>query len=43
MSQLTTRVAKEKGRDVEAVQVDGDHGTSVAPAVKQSITFFRNH
>jgi dipeptidyl aminopeptidase/acylaminoacyl peptidase len=42
-SQLTAKVAKEKGVDVEAVQVEGDHGTSVPPAIKQSIAFFRKN
>jgi dipeptidyl aminopeptidase/acylaminoacyl peptidase len=42
-SQLTAKVAKGKGLDVEAVQVEGDHGTSVPPAIKQSIVFFRKN
>jgi dienelactone hydrolase len=42
-SQLTARVAKGKGLDVEAVQVEGDHGTSVPPAIKESIAFFRKN
>jgi dipeptidyl aminopeptidase/acylaminoacyl peptidase len=42
-SQLTAKVAKEKGLDVEAVKVDGDHETSVAPAIKESIVFFQKH
>jgi dipeptidyl aminopeptidase/acylaminoacyl peptidase len=42
-SQMTAKVAKGKGLDVEAVQIEGDHGTSVPPAIKQSIEFFRKH
>jgi dipeptidyl aminopeptidase/acylaminoacyl peptidase len=42
MSQRTAKLAKDSGVDVEAVQIKGDHGTSVAPAVKQSIAFFQN-
>jgi dienelactone hydrolase len=42
-SKLTAKIAKEKGLDVEAVQVEGDHGTSVPPAIKQSIAFFRRN
>jgi dipeptidyl aminopeptidase/acylaminoacyl peptidase len=42
-SQLTAKVAKGKGLDVEAVQVEGDHGTSVPPAIKQSIAFFQKN
>jgi dipeptidyl aminopeptidase/acylaminoacyl peptidase len=42
-SQMTAKVAKAKGLDVEAVQVEGDHGTSVPPAIKQSIIFFQKN
>jgi dipeptidyl aminopeptidase/acylaminoacyl peptidase len=42
-SEMTAKVAKAKGLDVEAVQVEGDHGTSVPPAIKQSIAFFRKN
>jgi hypothetical protein len=42
-SQVTATVAKGKGLDVEAVQVEGDHGTSVPPAIKQSIVFFQKN
>jgi dipeptidyl aminopeptidase/acylaminoacyl peptidase len=42
-SKRTAQVAKGKGLDVEAVQVEGDHGTSVGPAIKQSIEFFRKN
>ena len=41
MTQAVARVGKQKGRDVEAVIVEGDHGSSVLPAVKLSIEFFR--
>jgi hypothetical protein len=40
---MTAKVAKRKALDVEAVQVEGDHGSSVPPAIKQSIVFFRKH
>jgi dipeptidyl aminopeptidase/acylaminoacyl peptidase len=33
--------AKAAGRDVEVVSVPGDHFSSVDPAMRQSITFFR--
>jgi dienelactone hydrolase len=39
-SKLTAKIAKKKGLDVESVQIEGDHGTSVAPAIKESIVFF---
>jgi dipeptidyl aminopeptidase/acylaminoacyl peptidase len=42
-SQMTAKVAKGKGLEVDAVEVEGDHGTSVPPAIKQSIIFFRNN
>ena len=42
-SQLTAKLAKAKGLDVEAVQVEGDHGTSVPPGIKQSIVFFQKN
>jgi dipeptidyl aminopeptidase/acylaminoacyl peptidase len=40
-SQRTAEVAKERGLDVEAVRLDGDHGSIVPAAVKQSIHFFK--
>jgi dipeptidyl aminopeptidase/acylaminoacyl peptidase len=39
-SRRTAAVAKEKGLDVEAVPVEGNHMTAVPPAMKQSIVFF---
>jgi hypothetical protein len=39
-SQLTAKLAKEHGLDVEAVKIEGDHSTSVPPGIKQSIVFF---
>jgi dipeptidyl aminopeptidase/acylaminoacyl peptidase len=33
--------AKAAGKDVEAIQVQGDHMTAVNPAMKQAIAFFR--
>jgi dipeptidyl aminopeptidase/acylaminoacyl peptidase len=43
MSQRTAELARARKIDVEAVQVEGDHSTSVPPAIKQSIEFFRNN
>jgi dienelactone hydrolase len=40
-SQRTAALAKERGLDVEAIQVKGNHSTSVPPAIKQSIAFFQ--
>jgi dienelactone hydrolase len=40
-SQKTAERAKAAGLDVEAVSVPGDHFTSVAPAMQQSIVFFQ--
>jgi dipeptidyl aminopeptidase/acylaminoacyl peptidase len=40
-SQRTAALAKEQGLDVEAVQIEGDHGTAVPPAIKLSIPFFQ--
>ena len=35
--------ATAHGRDVEAIQVPGDHFSSVPPAIQQTINFFREH
>ena len=40
-SQRTAEVARERGLDVEAVRMDGDHGSIVPLAVRQSIPFFQ--
>ncbi len=40
-SRRTAGLAKEHGLDVEAVRIDGDHGSIVPPAVEQSVAFFR--
>src|SRR5262249_36839907 len=40
-SQLLATLAKKKGLDVDTVQVEGDHESSVLPGVKQSLEFFR--
>ncbi len=40
-SRRTAEVAKARGLDVEAVEIDGDHGSIVAPGIKQSIPFFQ--
>jgi dipeptidyl aminopeptidase/acylaminoacyl peptidase len=37
----TAILARRAGLDVEAVEVSGDHGTSVAPAIRDSIRFFK--
>jgi len=36
----TAALAKEKGLDVEAISVEGDHMSAVPGAMKQSIAFF---
>lgn len=33
--------AQDGGLDVQAIEIEGDHLTSVEPAIKQAITFFR--
>ena len=43
MSQRTAARAQAHKLDVEAFQIEGDHGTSVLPAIKQSISFFQKH
>jgi dienelactone hydrolase len=40
-SQRTAEVAKERGLDVEATLVEGNHFSMVQPAMKQSIEFFQ--
>jgi acetyl esterase/lipase len=40
MSQRTAALARERGLDVRASQIEGDHGTCVPEAIKQSISFF---
>lgn len=42
-SRRTAEVARQHGRDVEAIQVSGDHQTSVPPAIQRSIRFFQEH
>jgi hypothetical protein len=39
-SQRTAEVAKERGLDIEAILVEGNHFSMVQPAMKQSIEFF---
>jgi dienelactone hydrolase len=41
-SRRTAEVAKAKGLDVEAVAIEGDHGSSVPPAITQSIPFLQS-
>jgi dipeptidyl aminopeptidase/acylaminoacyl peptidase len=40
-SRRTAELAKERGLDVEAVRIEGDHGSIVPAGVKQSIPFFQ--
>jgi dipeptidyl aminopeptidase/acylaminoacyl peptidase len=40
-SQRTAELAKERGLDVEAVRMEGNHGSIVPPGVKLSIPFFQ--
>jgi dipeptidyl aminopeptidase/acylaminoacyl peptidase len=40
-SRRTAEIAKQQGLDVEAVPIEGDHGSSVPPAIQQSIRFFQ--
>jgi formylglycine-generating enzyme required for sulfatase activity len=40
MSSRTAALAKGRGLDVEALQVEGNHTTMLLPAIKQSIAFF---
>lgn len=42
-SQQTARFAKARGLDVDAVEVRGDHFTSVPKATRQAIAFFQQH
>jgi len=42
-SQRTASLAKRRGLDVEAVSVAGDHLTSVEPAMRQALAFFRKN
>jgi len=42
-SQLMAEVAKKHSLDVEAVEVPGDHESSVLPGVQRAIAFFRDH
>jgi dipeptidyl aminopeptidase/acylaminoacyl peptidase len=41
-SQRAADVAKARGLDVEAVRLEGDHGSIVPAAIKQSIGFFQS-
>jgi dipeptidyl aminopeptidase/acylaminoacyl peptidase len=40
-SERTATVAKERELDVEAVRIEGDHGSIVPEGIKQSIQFFQ--
>jgi formylglycine-generating enzyme required for sulfatase activity len=43
MSQRTAALAKGRGLDVEAVEVEGNHGTCVPGAINQSMAFFQKN
>jgi dienelactone hydrolase len=43
MSRRTASLAKARALNVEAIQVEGDHGTSVPPGIQQSIAFFQKN
>jgi dipeptidyl aminopeptidase/acylaminoacyl peptidase len=40
-SQKTATVARDRGLEVQAVAIEGDHGSIVPPAIAQSIPFFQ--
>jgi hypothetical protein len=40
-SQRTAALAKEKRLNVDAVKIEGDHGSIVPSGIKQSIRFFQ--
>jgi dipeptidyl aminopeptidase/acylaminoacyl peptidase len=42
-SRQTAVVAKERALDVEALQMEGDHGSIIPPGIKRSIGFFQKH
>jgi dipeptidyl aminopeptidase/acylaminoacyl peptidase len=42
-SRRTAELAKERALDVEAVQLEGDHGSIVLPGIKESIKFFQRN
>jgi len=42
-SQETSRRAQQKGLDVEAITVPGDHSTAVPEEIRRSIAFFQSH
>src|SRR5215204_3831307 len=41
MSRRTVALARRKGLDVEAIAIEGDHGSHVAQAMQASIAFFK--
>src|SRR5262249_40398988 len=41
MSRRTAALARRRGLDVEAVEIEGNHGTHVERAIPQSIAFFQ--
>jgi len=43
MSRRTAALAKRRGLDVEAVEIEGNHGTHVPRAMAQSIAFFQKN
>jgi hypothetical protein len=42
-SQKTAELARQAGLDVEAIRIPGDHFTSVSPAMRECIAFFRQN
>jgi hypothetical protein len=42
-SELMSKLARQRGLDVEYVPIVGDHESSVAPGIKQSIAFFQKN
>jgi hypothetical protein len=40
-TQRTAELAKQKGLDAEAIEIPGDHFTSVPEAIRESIEFFK--
>src|SRR5262249_20943848 len=43
MSQRTAALARGRGLDVEALEIEGNHGTCVPGAINQSMAFFQKN
>jgi hypothetical protein len=41
-SKRLASVAREHGLDVQAIEIRGDHNTSVPPAIRDSLEFFKH-